>query len=392
MAIAWAGQAHALTTLRKVQVTDGSQIDLLFDGKISQKQIQTEFFNDIIQISLTDVSVYPAKIMAVQGMDLTKVFAYQYSPKLVRCRLTVNGKAEDYQGRFKVSMNGKVLSLKLDTPMKSDKVSTSSAAPSRSGTVPAESSAARANEAEPQIKGEAENALLKRVLKGESAKAEDGERQTSKKDGERARLTGGKPLPSPFKPIGILGAMLAVLAGGAFFLKKRKSGDSLRGHKAFAGVIGKFAKGLTPKSKLIEVLATHYLGPKKNIAVVKVGGRTLVLGVTDESINLITQIQGDRFDIESETRSQPQHAERPRSQASAKTASAAEPAHDPLEDLLLDELDFEPKLQQGATNRGQGDGATSAGPARFADLLDNEKPKPGVRARIRSRIEGLKQL
>src|SRR5689334_14258617 len=88
-------QAFALTTLTKVQVTDRSQVDLLFDDRITPRQIKTEFANDIIQISLNDVSVYPAKISSIPGSDLTKVFAYQYSPKLVRCRFTVKGKAED---------------------------------------------------------------------------------------------------------------------------------------------------------------------------------------------------------------------------------------------------------------------------------------------------------
>ena len=64
-----APNAFATTALKQVQVSNGSQVDLLFDGKVSAGQIKTEFFNDIIQFSLTDVSVYPAKISSVNGGD-----------------------------------------------------------------------------------------------------------------------------------------------------------------------------------------------------------------------------------------------------------------------------------------------------------------------------------
>src|SRR3954466_3355335 len=87
-----AKNASALTTLKQVQVSGGSQVDLLFDSKIGKTQVRTEFFGDTIQINLSDVSVYPAKISSVSGGSLTKIFAYQYAPKLVRCRLTIKGK------------------------------------------------------------------------------------------------------------------------------------------------------------------------------------------------------------------------------------------------------------------------------------------------------------
>ena len=44
-----AGDAFALTALKQVQVSNGSQVDLLFDGKVGRNQIKTEYFNDIIE-------------------------------------------------------------------------------------------------------------------------------------------------------------------------------------------------------------------------------------------------------------------------------------------------------------------------------------------------------
>ncbi|MEK7692156.1 MAG: hypothetical protein AAB425_14165, partial [Bdellovibrionota bacterium] len=69
-----AGPIH----LKQVAVADGSRVDLLFDGKIDKKQIKTEYFRDIVQVTLTDATVYPAKISNVSGSgSLKKVFANQ---------------------------------------------------------------------------------------------------------------------------------------------------------------------------------------------------------------------------------------------------------------------------------------------------------------------------
>ena len=42
-------------------------------------------------------------------------------------------------------------------------------------------------------------------------------------------------------------------------------------------------------NRMIKVLASHSLSPKRQLTVVEVAGRTLLLGVTDQSINLITE-------------------------------------------------------------------------------------------------------
>jgi flagellar protein FliO/FliZ len=44
------------------------------------------------------------------------------------------------------------------------------------------------------------------------------------------------------------------------------------------------------RGKLIQVLASHYLGVKKSIAVVQVPGAILVLGIGTEQVNLLSRI------------------------------------------------------------------------------------------------------
>lgn len=363
-----ASQAFAVTTLKKVQITDGSQIDLLFDGKVTPNQIRTEYFNDIIQVSLTDVSVYPAKINSISGSELTKVFAYQYAPKLVRCRLTVKGKAESFQDRVTVKANGKVLSIKL-IDGSGDKIVQSSAAVER---------------AAPQVNTE-EQELLNHVLKGtpsptgnsagvavvptatESKKSKESsteQQPIGRSEAASKPLTSGKPLPSPMRVILVLLGMIAVLGGALIAIKRFGARSKLQNHKGFARFM-RNVTGMGTQQKMIEVLATHHLGPKKSIAMVKVAGKTLVLGVTNESINLISQINSNQVD-------------------SFDDLSVG------FGDLLTDEHQ---KPSSGReVQAGKLYGASSSRSGTSSASTPSSTVGASVRSQIKSRLEGLKPL
>jgi len=49
-------------------------------------------------------------------------------------------------------------------------------------------------------------------------------------------------------------------------------------------------KGIQSKGKMIKVLASNYIGVKKNISLVAVPGSVLVLGVTADRINVLAKI------------------------------------------------------------------------------------------------------
>ena len=421
LTLAYVPPALAVTTLKQVQVSKGSQIDLLFDGKVGKNQIKTEFFNDIIQISLTDVSVYPAKISSVNSGNLTKIFAYQYAPKLVRCRFTVKGKADDYKARFYMSPRGKILTFRFEQDIaESDQVQVHAASAARvaPGSKGDHSPAATGGGSEPsaRIDSAEEQALLDRVLKSSGpqtqaaapavVKATD---HTTDKITEKTesvdpeslpvhttKLAGGKPLPSPVAAFGKFAAILGILGLALFGAKKflsNRSGDET----GVMGALGRFAKtGLNRKGKMIEVISTHYLGPKKSIAVVRVQERMLVLGITNESINLITSLSNgeepsfDDLDLglgPSLTAATPayrsttpnnHHAPRADSFAgSLAGALNAAPAATYTPQARV------PQSQAPQASQVSGSGATAAGPATYA---------PSVRDQIKNRLEGLKQL
>ena len=47
------------------------------------------------------------------------------------------------------------------------------------------------------------------------------------------------------------------------------------------------AKKIVQKSRAIEVVAQHHLGPRRSLAVVRVAGESILIGVTENNINLI---------------------------------------------------------------------------------------------------------
>ena len=66
--------------------------------------------------------------------------------------------------------------------------------------------------------------------------------------------------------------LLAVIAGGAYIVAKKVGRPGLSGQTQ------------------IKVLTQHFLGPKKSLAIVRVAGESILIGVTDNSINLIKSL------------------------------------------------------------------------------------------------------
>ncbi|MFN8792391.1 MAG: FliO/MopB family protein [Bdellovibrionales bacterium] len=66
--------------------------------------------------------------------------------------------------------------------------------------------------------------------------------------------------------------LFSVICGGAFFWAK------------------KYGRPRQNPQTQIKVLTQHYMGPKKSLAIVRVAGESILIGVTDNSINLIKSL------------------------------------------------------------------------------------------------------
>ncbi|HEV7535074.1 MAG TPA: flagellar biosynthetic protein FliO [Acidimicrobiia bacterium] len=81
-----------------------------------------------------------------------------------------------------------------------------------------------------------------------------------------------------------LGVVLAIMAGTAAVL--RRSG--------LTGTAGPGRRGV--RRRPVEVLARHGLSRGASVTVVRLGGRGLVLGVTDHQVTLLTEIDPAELD------------------------------------------------------------------------------------------------
>ena len=274
----------ALVNLKQVEVKDGNELSLSFDGGIKQSQVEVEYIKDIIQISLSEVGIYPAKMTQVHSDLIEKVFTYQYSPHVVRCRITVKGQADEFKNRFELVTQDRGIRVSFRA-----------------------SEVASVQEKETDLD---EKQLLDRVIRadqtGDRLKAKPGDSAPSVADAqkvdltlerrsapEKPMLTGGNVLPSVKGAFAKMGLFLLVLGVIAWVLKNAKKLGTDANRPGWLGTLKRLAKnGLGKEPHLIQILSTQYLGPKKSLMVVKISGKTLVLGVTHESIHLITQISG----------------------------------------------------------------------------------------------------
>jgi len=83
-----------------------------------------------------------------------------------------------------------------------------------------------------------------------------------------------------------LGVVLAIMAGTATVLRR-------------SGVVGTSPagkRGLRRSRPALEVIARHGLSRGSSVAVVRLGGRALVLGVTEHNVSLLTEVDPAELD------------------------------------------------------------------------------------------------
>ncbi len=275
------------TVLERVQATGPETLVLTFDQAVDLSRVKTEFFRDIIQVNLRDVTVYPAKFLTTDsGTTVKKVFAYQYTPQLVRARLTVGGSAESFKNRVTIKRDDRKLIITLAAPK------TGSKAGKTAGSDQISLSVAQATEVSPPAP----------IV-------------TPKQEAKKSADAGAAGFPSTkmklstqkYSPIRVFGTLMGIVcvllvaALGLLALKRRGRALGVFRflNKWTNGKFGSLTGMGTAKEKIIDVVSMHHLGPKRSIAVIRAKDRLLLIGITDESINLITDL-GEGFDQEVE--------------------------------------------------------------------------------------------
>lgn len=237
--------------------------ELTFDEAVSSDQVSLDYINETVQVNLSKTSLDKSISTKVSDEKVRSIYTYRLDDGSVRARIIYKDgiQASSFQNATSVeAQDNKVLIRVTDRaalPAKTaeaDKISDEDLAQAAQWLENAdkkEQSLAAAKEAEvkaSEVKKESEIPILAAAKTAE---------HTQKKESSATRI------------ILSLGLVLGLLFGFSFFLKKYIKRSP---HK---------------KNSQIKVLTQHYLGPKKSLAIIRVAGESMLIGVTDQNINLI---------------------------------------------------------------------------------------------------------
>jgi flagellar biogenesis protein FliO len=313
--------AHAeqvsITGIKAVPKDDGSiAIAFGLSRKLGSDSVAVEFERNFIQVSLKGVSAYPARTEKPADQRLLeKIFTYQYQPDLARARVLLRGPASAVKSRTTWAVSEEGLNI----------------------TVAAATAAiADANE--------------ERIV--------------------RAILDESKPVAAPATPVAAEELPIFAAKGAATEAAKSRETPATRLFASLLLVIGligatatgyrRFALGkrlaFRKQGKIIDVVASQGIGPKRSVALVKVLDQYMVIGMAGEGMSLLANLGSD-----------------------VKIEKYLDQAGGP-----------------GDSFTEAFDGAMSSAPlktdAAGQPILRTPVTEPGIRAAIKKRIEGFKPL
>jgi hypothetical protein len=287
-------------TVREVKIPGGGIAQIHLDGVPPKGALEFDYVRDIVQLSIQNATIYPAKILHSESGDeaFSKVFAYQYAPNLVRIRFTVGGKADVYRGKVKLEQKGKILTVRFP-----DAIVGSRALPDREQSLLAKvlgQAASVGSPVEEKVAAQEVKAAKPVEAPGNDAPAPVIESKPAKLTGTRTptapQLGGAKSGVSAMRSLFAMFLVVGGLGMVLLYVKSRKKGapGKRNGDSWFSQVLS----GAKRNTSYIEVLASHALGPKQSITVVRIRDQKFVLGVTQDSVQLITQLDSDEADLD----------------------------------------------------------------------------------------------
>lgn len=285
-------------TVREINLK-GNGSEVILDTEVAKKSIEVDYVRDIIQFSISNATIYPAKMLHADKSSFSKLFAYQYSPNLVRIRFTVDNAAEQFKNKIKWSLDGKKLNIQFPEGVKSAKADDEKSLLDKiTGVVDSKPEAKKESkvEAKAESKLEEKKEEKKEEPKEEAFKSRSG--NLTGKGQKQAALGGAKAGPSPMRSLLALALVLGGLGLLLIYVKRRNSiggqARKVNGSSWFSNLLPQNRK----QKPIMEVVATHVLGPKQSIVVMKIRGQQFVLAVTSENIQLITQLDAEESELD----------------------------------------------------------------------------------------------
>lgn len=323
------GKWDSLNSLKNVyssKVDGGFIIRLEFEKPVADFK-EPVFFDKSVQIDFPLSFIKPAKkYFPADSFSTTKVFASQFDKKTLRIRFLKKDTSIDLRNRFHLARQGRFVIARFDQSepvLKShtaintkrqesandemmtedelakflarasakiqeheEKKAQSSAKPVNITQKPeiekvekvADIKVTRAGMGVEPIVEQIKKAARQATKPKEDAQKTENDASSAK---DNKRFSDSRPMGKPIEliPSGLkMVSMLAVVLGIMFLL--------FFGFKKYVLKNTMFGGG----EKLVNVLGSGFLGPKKNIVLVEVAGEVLVLGMSQNNISLLTNI------------------------------------------------------------------------------------------------------
>jgi flagellar biogenesis protein FliO len=266
--------AHAVpTSIDNISVSpegDGYSIEFALSQKVDPKSVAVEFERNFIQLSLRGVSAYPARTETINQGGLEKVFTYQYQPDLARARVLLKTSAAAIKDKSSWELTAKGVRILV-------KAQGSNAQASASDTV--KSKAASVADTE-------EDRLVREILSEnkpqETKKAPPAAKSNAEEQPLFATKTNTEEKPKEE------GAATRVFA--SLLLVVGLIGATAVAYRRFA-----LGKGITfqRQTKVIDVVSTQAIGPKRSVALIKVLDQYMVVGMAGDGMSLLANLGSD---------------------------------------------------------------------------------------------------
>ena len=318
----------SLNPLKKVHshlMSNGHIVRLEFKNPV-ENWAEPVFYEKSVQLDFPGAFIEPAKkSFSADSSMVTKVFASQFDGETLRVRFHIKPGTDDIEERFKLVSQGRFIIVRFDTDYVESVISSSKAVSKKTQNTDVMGDKELANflsRASEKMKRQGES-LASAIKKGEPT-IQEVETQSSEIKVKRAGM-GVAPLVDQIKKAALSNSdedkkdvvlnksktKITTKDNTGFSLKdSRPTGKPMEmipsGMKMismFAVVLGLmfliffgFKKYVLKNTafgggnKLVNVLGTWFLGPKKNIALVEVAGEILVLGMSQDNITLLSSI------------------------------------------------------------------------------------------------------
>lgn len=267
----------------------GYAVEFVLSKNVDKGDVSVDFQRNFIQLSLKGVSAYPARTERLNHSLMDKVFTYQYQPDMARARLLLKGQASSVKGQSSWEVEGQTVKILIGGG------SEKAAAATLKDSVKTKASAPTERETATSADREEQKAREEIALGAKGKKAADAAAASAAKAKE-------KPVDSESLPI-----FSGQSTGAAAVAAKKEESPAA---KIFAslllvvGVIGagslafrRFVQGkgigFQRQTKMIDVLSTQALGPKRSIAIVKVLDQHMVIGMSGDGMNLLANLGAD---------------------------------------------------------------------------------------------------